>query len=191
MRTPVAAGRRANPVRTLASTRAGVTKPRESNRIRCDEVVAQDHEDTIGNLAFDESASAGQRTPVESLVERSILGIAEEHSDIRRLANVLRSPAHELARMTLVTELREGEHRPDAPTLSTPRWPSIDSGKTSTWLTSRSPAARTKCVGLGSSQLRVRNRSSPLKFSPQTSRTKAQSWMSNSRGKSACEKTNS
>src|SRR5436190_681720 len=142
MRTPVAAGRRANPVRTLASTRAGVTKPRESNRIRCDEVVAQDHEDTIGNLAFDESASAGQRTPVESLVERSILGIAEEHSDIRRLANVLRSPAHELARMTLVTELREGEHRPDAPTLSTPRWPSIDSGKTSTWLTSRSPAGK-------------------------------------------------
>jgi hypothetical protein len=28
MRTPVAAGRRANPVPTLASTRAGVTKPR-------------------------------------------------------------------------------------------------------------------------------------------------------------------
>jgi hypothetical protein len=60
----------------------------------------QDHEDTIGNLAFDESASAGQRTPVESLVERSVHGIAEEHADIRRLANVLRSPAHELARMT-------------------------------------------------------------------------------------------
>jgi hypothetical protein len=82
--------------------------------MRHHEVVAQDHGDTIGNLAFDENASAGQRTPVESLVERSIIGIAEEHPDIRRLAYVLRSPAHELARMTLATELREGEHRPDA-----------------------------------------------------------------------------
>ena len=36
MRTPVAAGRRANPVPTLASTRAGVTKPRavESDQVR-------------------------------------------------------------------------------------------------------------------------------------------------------------
>ena len=96
------------------SLERALPNPGQSNRIRRDEVVAQDHEDTIGNLAFDESASAGQRTPVESLVERSIHGIAEEHPDIRRLANVLRSPAHELARMTLATELREGEHRPDA-----------------------------------------------------------------------------
>src|SRR5262245_27577212 len=88
--------------------------PGQSNRVRRDEVVAQDHEDTIGNLAVDERASAGQRTPVEWLVERSIHGIAEEHPDIRRLANVLRGRAHELARVTLATELREGEHRPDA-----------------------------------------------------------------------------
>ena len=72
------------------------------------------HEDTIGNLPVDEYASAGQRNPVESLVERSILGIAEEHPDIRRLADVLRGPAHQLARMTLATELREGEYGPDA-----------------------------------------------------------------------------
>ena len=87
----------------------------QSNRIRREEVVAQDHDEFfIGDLAVDESASAGQRTPVESLVERSIHGIAEEHPDIRRLADVLRGRAHELARVTLATELREGEHRPDA-----------------------------------------------------------------------------
>ena len=93
---------------------AALEHPGQSDRIRHDEVVAQDHEDTIGNLAFDESASAGQRTPVESLVERSIHGIAEEHPDIRRQADVLRGPAHEVARVTLATELWEGEHRPDA-----------------------------------------------------------------------------
>src|SRR5262245_2002235 len=69
--------------------------PGQPDRIRHHEVVAQDHEDAIGDLAFDESASGGQRTPVESLVERSIHSIAEEHPDIRRLADVLRSPAHE------------------------------------------------------------------------------------------------
>jgi hypothetical protein len=77
MRTPMAAGRRATRCPHWPRRERALPNPGQSNRISCDAVVAQDHEDTLGNLAFDESASAGQRTPVESLVERSIHGIAE------------------------------------------------------------------------------------------------------------------
>ena len=164
----------------------------QSNRIWREEVVAQDHDDFfIGDLAVDESASAGQRTPIESLVERSLHGIAEEHPDIRRLADVLRGPAHELTRMTLATELREGEHRPDASDSQRPAM-ALDRKRKDEHVADKQVASRAdECVGVGSSQWRVRNRSSPLMASPQTSRTKAQSWISNSRGKSACGKTNS
>ena len=109
-----------NRVPHTGSTQAALENPRQPDRIWRDAVVAEDHQNTIGDLAFDESASTGQRTPVESLVERSILGITEEHPEIRRLADVLRSAAHELARMTLATDCGKVSTAPTHPILSGP-----------------------------------------------------------------------